>query len=71
MHGQLHELIAWLERALADPTATEARTRAVGLTTYGTALHWTFQLTPAESTLRESLRLFREVADRRGEARRA
>ena len=79
MRGQLRELIAWLEGALADPNATDTHTRAKGLLTYGTAVMFAEKGAPegidrsagfarAESALEESVRLFRDLADRRQEA---
>jgi predicted ATPase len=68
MHGQLQELVAWLERALATPRATDMRTRAVGLGIYGEGLLYIEQSDRAQAPLGESLILFRELGDRLGEA---
>jgi predicted ATPase/class 3 adenylate cyclase len=68
MHGQLQELVAWFERALAMPSATNARTRAVGLAAYGDALIFIEQYERAHESLEESLILFRELRDRLSEA---
>lgn len=68
MHGQLQELVAWFERALSIPSATKARTRAVGLAAYGDALIFIEQYDRAHESLEESLILFRELRDRLSEA---
>ena len=68
MHGQLRELVFWSERALAAPAATDVRTRAVALVTYGDALLYTEEYERAREALQESLLLFRDIGDRKGEA---
>ena len=67
-HGQLQELVAWLERALAAPEATDARTRARALRAYAQGLLLIEQPDRANAPLQESLLLFRELGDRLGEA---
>ena len=68
MQGQLDELIAWLEGALANPTTTDLQTRAIGLREYGYALDQVGEYTRAWEALQESLELFRELGDRKCEA---
>lgn len=68
MHGQLPELIPWLERALHTAAALEPHTRAAGLRTLGSALNFTEQYDKAREPLEESLTLFRQMGDRLGEA---
>jgi predicted ATPase len=68
MHGQLGELVAWLEQALTTPEATDKRTRAVGLKIYGEGLLFTGHYDRAHEPLEESLVLFRAFGDRLGEA---
>lgn len=68
MHGQLRELVFWSERALAAPAATDMRTRAVALETYGEALLYTEEYERAREALQQSLLLFRDIGDRKGEA---
>lgn len=68
MHGQGQELVAWLERALATPGATDRRTRAVGLRRFGEGLLVIEQYDRAGEPLEESLVIFRELGDRLGEA---
>lgn len=68
MHGQVQELVAWLERALATPGAMDPGTRAVGLGRYGAALLVIEQSDRAGEPLEESMVLFRELGDRLGEA---
>ncbi len=68
MHGQVQELVAWLERALATPGATDMRTRAVGLRRYGEGLLFMEQHDRAREPVEESLLIFRKLGDRLGEA---
>ena len=68
MHGQLQELIFWLEGALATPATLDARTRGLGLRTLGDALNFTEQYDKARDPLEESLSLFRKLGDEAGEA---
>jgi predicted ATPase len=66
--GQLHELIAWLEHALANPTPTDLRTRAIVLREYGVALDQVGEYGSAWESLQGSLELFRALGDRQCEA---
>jgi predicted ATPase/class 3 adenylate cyclase len=68
MHGQVQELVAWWDRALATPGAIDMRTRAVGLRTYGEELIHIEQYDRAHERLEEGLALFQELGDRLGEA---
>ncbi len=68
MHGQVQELVVWLEGALAAPGATDMRTRAAGLRRYGEGLLVIEQYDRASEPLEESLVIFRELGDRLGEA---
>jgi tetratricopeptide (TPR) repeat protein len=68
VRGQSHELIPWLERALASPTTTDMRTRAVGLLTFARALMNGNKYSRAREPLEESLALLRSLADRSEEA---
>jgi predicted ATPase/class 3 adenylate cyclase len=68
MSGQLHELIAWFEPALAELEAVSPAERAAGLITFGDALMFTERYERAEDVLNESLALSRLHGDRRGEA---
>jgi predicted ATPase len=68
MHGQLPELIPWLQRALRTVSAVEPHTRAAGLRTLGSALSFTEQNDMARVPLEESLTLFRTMGDQVGEA---
>lgn len=68
MHGEVQELVAWFEQALAKPGLTDNRTRAVGLRMYGAGLVFMGQEVRASEPLKESLLIFRELGDRLGEA---
>jgi predicted ATPase/class 3 adenylate cyclase len=68
MHGQVQELVAWLERALATPGATDLRTRAVGLRRYAQGLLFIEQYDRVREPLEESLLIWRKLGDRLGEA---
>ena len=68
MHGQLQQLIPWLERALHTAAPLDAHTRAAGLKTLGEALNFTEQYDKAREPLEESLALFRQMGDQMGEA---
>ena len=68
VRGHTHELIAWLQRALASPAATDVETRAVCLTTYGGGLLNANAPERAQAPLECSLPLLRSIGDRPGEA---
>jgi predicted ATPase/DNA-binding SARP family transcriptional activator len=67
-HGRLRELASWLERVLATPGATDLRTRALGLRTYGETLLFVNEPERANEAVRESLNLSRTIGDKQGEA---
>jgi predicted ATPase len=68
MHSRHQELIPWLERALATPAGVDGRTRSRGLRTLVEALWFSNQLDRLREPLEESLRLYRELGDKSGEA---